>query len=55
MYVFKKLINENSSHDNFELVLTSKSVCLDNVIEDLELFLRGCGYHFDGKLQIVEE
>jgi hypothetical protein len=28
---------------------------LSELIKNFELFLRGCGFHFDGQLDIVEE
>ena len=28
---------------------------LPEVLEEIEIFLRGCGYHFDGTLDIIKE
>jgi hypothetical protein len=33
--------------------IESESLGLDEVLRDMECFLRGVGYHFDGKLEIV--
>ena len=41
-------------------VLTKRTVefesdTLDSVIQEFEMFLRGCGYYFDGNLEIVND
>lgn len=28
---------------------------LPEVLEEIEIFLKGCGYHFDGTLDIIKE
>ncbi len=42
---------EPISKINFE----TKNDSLADILSDFEMFLRGCGYYFDGHLDIVEE
>lgn len=49
-------------HDNVfgesslaKLTLETNRVRLDDILEDLEDFLAGCGYVIDGELQIVKD
>lgn len=37
------------------LEYNTESVDLDEILEDFEYFLRGVGFHFDGKIVISEE
>jgi len=32
-----------------------EGVTLDSIVEEFELFLRGCGFYLNGKLDIVSE
>lgn len=35
--------------------ITSYGVTLDEVLTDFELYLKGCGFVYDGELSIVED
>lgn len=37
------------------ITVETENVFIDEVIEDFEDFLRGCGFKFDGKLEIVPQ
>jgi hypothetical protein len=53
-----KLINENNSFSDEEITTTTKEFnaeYLYEVIENFEMFLRGCGYHFNGHLDFVQD
>ncbi len=57
MYRFMKQAEPKLSQhytDSLEMTLPHDSD-LDSMLEGFELFLRGCGYIFDGKIEIVEE
>jgi len=41
--------------DRTEITYTMEEVGLQEVLMGFENFLRGCGYHFDGSLEIVEQ
>jgi hypothetical protein len=42
-------------YDNIDVTTkTFEEVELHNVLNNIELFLRGCGYIFDGNLDIVD-
>ena len=38
-----------------KITYESNREVLDEVIEDFQDFIRGCGYYFDGSLQVVDE
>jgi hypothetical protein len=44
----------NSSPSSVRTVEFS-AVQLDDIVEEFEMFLKGCGFHFDGRLDFVEE
>ena len=53
-----KFINENFPLDEEDITTTTKefnSEYLYDVIENFEMFLRGCGFHFNGHLDFVQE
>lgn len=53
MFVFKALPSE--SNRGSTVIVKSNEVVLTDLLEDFEDFLRGCGFVFDGHLEIVEE
>lgn len=53
MFVFKALPSENNRGST--VIVKSNEVVLTDLLEDFEDFLRGCGFVFDGHLEIVEE
>jgi len=44
----------NHKYDNVEITHSFETVLLSDVLEQVEQFLRGCGFVVDGELQIVE-
>lgn len=52
MYFFSKSENTTSNH---EITLSFKGEYLYEIIENFEQFLRGCGFVFDGRLDIVPD
>lgn len=54
-----KFVCENDSNGftptKLSIVHEVEAESLFDVIEYFEMFLRGCGYVFDGKLELVEE
>jgi hypothetical protein len=52
-YTFTKTSSENGraiSSNNIQF----EEVYLDDIVQNFESFLRGCGFHFKGNLQIVD-
>jgi hypothetical protein len=41
--------------DDLKITHEFEEIQLNNVIENFESFLRGCGFIFDGNLEIVEK
>jgi hypothetical protein len=56
-YIFKKTIDPENHFDNstVEISIQASSVVLEDLLVEFENFLRGCGYNFNGRLDIVEE
>ena len=50
-FVFKRLTEEGETIR----MLTDSDMCLPELLSEFEFFLKGCGYHFKGTLEIVEE
>jgi hypothetical protein len=53
-YTFTKISSEGGravSSNNIQF----EEVYLDDIIQNFESFLRGCGFHFKGNLQIVSD
>ena len=48
-------VSEYSSQPNTTVNVTTDAVSLPDILGSMEDFLRGCGFHFDGHLGIVEE
>lgn len=47
-----------SDYDNqptIKTIVTTDAVSLPDILQSVEDFLRGCGFHFDGHLDIVNE
>lgn len=40
---------------NFKNTVNFEEVYLPSVLENMELFLRGCGFYFEGKLEFVDD
>jgi hypothetical protein len=40
--------------DSFKTTQEFDEYSLPTVLENITVFLRGCGYHFDGSLEIVD-
>ena len=50
------LIREDSTYyNNSKSTSEFSAVTLENVIEEFEMFLKGCGFVFDGHLGVVQE
>lgn len=52
---FIKEKDKDNSYDNTNVIVESQSDCLPEILEDFADFLRGCGFHFDGSIQVVNE
>jgi hypothetical protein len=53
-YTFTKISSEGGravSSNNIQF----EEVYLDDIIQNFESFLKGCGFHFKGNLQIVND
>jgi hypothetical protein len=51
-------IYESTSFDKSDIskvTLETNAVGIDEVLQQFECFLKGCGYHFGGHLEIVED
>lgn len=53
MIKFIKLPDENNHFDNSTIEMTTEEIGLSEMLEDFEDFLLGCGFRFDGRLDIV--
>ena len=40
--------------DTFKTTQEFDEYALPTVLENITIFLRGCGYHFDGSLEVVD-
>lgn len=45
---------EHKSHDNTKVTLETEAVCLTDILEEFEMFLKGCGFSFDGNIVIED-
>jgi len=55
-----KFIKTKNTLDEFDLTdveftVSDNGVTLDEILEEFKLFLRGCGFYFDGKITIVKD
>jgi len=55
MYRFIKEKDKDNKFDNTDVELKSESQTIPDLLDDFEDFLRGCGFRFNGSIQIVEE
>ncbi len=55
MYKFIKTPDPDNHHDKTTVIIRVDAVTLDDLVEAFEEFLKGCGFIFDGTLDIVEE
>lgn len=54
-FKFLKTKDEDNRFDTSNVLVTSDAETLEDILTDFEDFLRGCGYVFDGHLDIIEE
>ncbi len=56
-YKFSKIVNPQSKYSDtqVELTLEKESVTYMELCEVFEDFLKGCGFLFDGHIQVVNE
>lgn len=47
--------HEGYNNETTELDYTSSAITLTDLLSDFEYYLKGCGFTFDGHLDIVEE
>ena len=50
IFIFKHF-----SYGNTEVEMKTEQVALDEILRNFEEFLRGCGFHFTGHIDIVED
>ena len=56
-YKFIKTKDENNKFElsDVELVIDHNDVTTTQLLSEFEMFLKGCGFHFDGVIMIVNE
>lgn len=54
-FTFTKHKDVHNSYDNTSVVVSSDSLCIPELLEDFADFLRGCGYRFNGSIEVVPE
>jgi len=45
---------EHKSSDNTKITLETEAVCLTDILEEFQMFLKGCGFGFDGDIVIED-
>lgn len=45
---------EHKTYDNTKVTIETESVCLTEILEEFGMFLKGCGFSFDGNI-IIED
>ena len=50
-----KMTQEDDFGDELVLSLNFDGVCLNEILPTLTQFLRGCGFSFNGELEIVDD
>ena len=57
MYKFTKTINPNNEFDisNVEISTNDDPITISELLELMDDFLKACGFHYDGHLEIVED
>lgn len=54
--IFRKEVMNKDDYDSVTIELKNESVTtIDDVLRTFEDFLRGCGFFFDGSIEIVKE
>lgn len=53
--VYNTFTGQTTSYEGDKLTSEFKAEDLDSILENLELFLKGCGFNFDGKLVIFND
>lgn len=54
-YTFIMEETTTSTHRPLRLVLTFEEVSLPDILREFETFLKGCGFSFNGHLEIVDD
>lgn len=54
-YVFKQTSQDFYQKDISTLTSEFEAEGLESILENFEMFLRGCGYYFEGRLDIVND
>ena len=54
-YRFLKTPDPENQFDFSTIEVVFPTESLPDLLQEFEYFLRGCGFHFDGSLEIVEE
>lgn len=55
MYKFIKFIDPENNHDVSNVIFRVEANDLPSLLSAFEDFLKGCGFQFDGYLEIVED
>ena len=57
MYKFIKMRDENNEYDisDIEVVIDNGDATLNELLAQFEDFLLGCGYRFDGHIDIIND
>lgn len=54
-YIFKKEKDLNNTFDNTTVELAVDTESQDEILTAFEEFLRGCGFYFDGTIELVKD
>lgn len=54
MYKFIKLRDHDNDFDKSTISFEVDAICRNELIEEFECFLRACGFHINGTLEIEE-
>ena len=54
MFTFQHT-SEYDNQPKIQTIVTTDAVSLPDILQSVEDFLRGCGFHFDGHLTIENE
>ena len=50
-----KMTFTNESEDGTKITLETNAVVLDDVLQEFEQFLKGCGFFFSGNIEVVDD
>lgn len=53
-FKFTKTADDQSKFDSANLTMETSAVYLPDILKDFEDFLKGCGFVFEGSLEVVE-